>query len=279
MDISSNMLLIKHNSTRKALNPSITTLSQGFQTIQLVFSLIEAVRLHRSLMYKRLTQQKVDAIAIAKAKDTLNTLSNRVAAYPYLGSGPERRILAIRLHQLIQNDHQQSLSKHLVLHGQVIRLLFFCCDCAVLMSLKGMKLSMVEYNHQWQGLLDILDALTQYRISIGSAIQNGLRNPKLMVGRAHNLVSKIRRFDKTGFSNQQSLNTLTEQLTHSVHCLVYGQTPTLSQNPASSKEITISTLYCDTSELSLQIFKVYKQVIKHQLERCITAKANASISA
>ncbi|ANO34533.1 hypothetical protein BCT86_02150 [Vibrio breoganii] len=257
MDISSNMLLINRAGLTNALSsPFESPITQGQQAVKFVFDAIDAVRLHRSFVYEEMTGEEIDQEAYAEVKSTLFSLSNKVSNYSYLGSRPERHVLSMRLEALSQTSDEQSLSKRLVVHGQTIRLLFFCCDCAVLRSLKGQELSMTRYNEQWQTLMDTVDALTQYRICISSVVQNGLRNPKLLVGRASNLLNKAKRFQDQGFSNQYTLDEAIARLADSMHDLTKGEA------------ISAPLLYLDTSFMSFELIKVYKQIVRDQLNRC-----------
>ncbi|GAD79800.1 hypothetical protein [Vibrio ezurae] len=264
MDISSRMFLAKQSKfTQSLASPFKSSLQQGKQSIDFVLDAIDVVRLHRSYTYKKLACEKMNRSRMNSVKQQLNNMSDNILNYPYLGSRAERRILSTRLATLSQDDEPLAFSKQLVIHGQAIRLLIFCCDSAVLRSINTDDLCMKEYHAQWQSILDTIDALTQYRICIGSVIEHGLRNPKLLLGRANNLLNKVKRCQDITDDSNQNLQQAIHQLEKSTQYLV--------------KDTTLSALrmYQDTSDISNEIIITYKKLINHQLNRQYTSRLKA----
>ncbi|GAD90303.1 hypothetical protein VHA01S_039_00230 [Vibrio halioticoli NBRC 102217] len=268
MDISSRMFLAKQSKlTQTFTSPFKSSLLQGKQSIDFVLYAIETVRQHRSYLYEKVVGDKIDAKRISNVKERLNKISNDILDYSYLGSRTERRILSRRLDELSQNSEQLSFAKQLVAHGQVIRLLMFCCDSAVLRSINTEDENLKEYNSQWQSLLDTVDALTQYRICISSVIEHGLRNPKLLLGRANNLLRKIQRYQDLTSNTEHNLAKVAAQLENSI-------------NTATNKtSVSTSLMYQDTKDISHELITLYKQIVYGQLNKNYLAKKSSSLRA
>ncbi|MPW36401.1 hypothetical protein [Vibrio sp. B1Z05] len=268
MDISSRMFLAKQSKLTQTLtSPFKSSLLQGKQSIDFVLDALEVVRLHRSYIYKKAIGDKINAKRASRVNERLGKISNDILDYSYLGSRTERRILSRRLDELIQNSEPLPFAKQLVAHGQVIRLLMFCCDSAVLRSINTEDCSLQEYNSQWQSLLDTVDALTQYRICISSVIEHGLRNPKLLLGRANNLLRKVQRCQELTLNTEHNLAKLAAQLQHSINTV------------ASKTSVPTSLMYQDTSDISQELIAVYKKIVYDQFNKSYLAKNSSSLKA
>ncbi|OBT07920.1 hypothetical protein A9264_05470 [Vibrio sp. UCD-FRSSP16_10] len=264
MDISSSMFLAQgtgFDKQCKVLSPT-TQSQQASQAIYCALEIIDAIRCHRSYLYKELTNQQLRLGELSAIKRRIKTLSLELSNHPSLGSSTERRILTLRLQQLVLKKQRSSFTKQLVVHGQVIRLLFFCCDCAMLRMAKGNKLAVSTYIEQWQTLSDVIDALTQYRVSIGFLIQRDGHNPKLLLGRAISLLNKVRRFNQQKITTSHSFNQIIMRLNTTMDAMKVG-----SYVPGY-------WLYDETNNLSRELIKLYRQIILQQMNRCTISQDN-----
>lgn len=251
MDISSNILLLI-SSLHEADAELSDKLMKTQSSLNIAFESIDTVRNHRAMVYKLYTGNEIDNRAYEQIQAQLKLMASKLLDCPNIGSRAERRLLGERL-RLLSRHEEKSLSSHLVSHGQAIRSLFYACDTAMVTCIGQNQSSLQTYNEQWQAVMEAVEALTQYRLSITTLREGYKQDVQLTLRQGGTLISKIRNFHYRDIDRPVSLDLAIEQLSNSL------------LQVANRKPIKPVALYLDTTEISQQLIGVYHQVITNSL--------------
>ncbi|GAM77958.1 hypothetical protein JCM19241_686 [Vibrio ishigakensis] len=251
MDISSNILLLI-TSMHEANAELSEKLMETQSALNVAFETIDTVRSHRAQVYKLYTGEEINKRLYEQTQSQLNVMAAKIIECSVFGSRAERRLLAERL-RLLSRHEEKSLATHLVSHGQAIRNLFYACDTAMVTCIGKNQTSLQTYNERWQAVMEAVEALTQYRLSLTTYRQEYKTDIQLTLRRGGTLISKIRNFHYREIERPISLDLAIEQLSNSLFKL------------ANKEVIKPAELYLDTTEISQQLISVYHQVITDSL--------------
>lgn len=259
MDISSNMLLINGAWTSKTEPSRQGTAAHSVQqTIEFIFSSIELVRAHRACLYRQLSSNGQAIRGYNSVKLGLMNASKNVNKYAYLGTHAERHSLSKQLHQLTLTPSRLTLNQQLIGHGKVIRALFYCCDHALIKCIDSHKVPLRRYSEQWQTIMDAVDGLTQYRLAVidhNHGVENSLA---LMISKGEILLRRLSLIS-------QKYGVTTPSFLHSNRALAESISDLKDSEQQLRKRVSGSLLYKDTSLISLELIKVYKQMVDQTL--------------
>ncbi|WP_413284080.1 hypothetical protein [Vibrio sp. MA40-2] len=134
-------------------------------------TLVTLCRQHRSASHHILQQNNPRSDEIDLIEQKMMSTCESVISQAHFDNKPIYRILQSKLKKLVSEWETLTVSQNQMSHGRAIRHCLFLIDEVVLAWLiEAQKTELSdEYNLKWQQIIDSLEALTQFRLTIQDA--------------------------------------------------------------------------------------------------------------
>ncbi|PWI35018.1 hypothetical protein DI392_01690 [Vibrio albus] len=217
-------------------------------TVTYLRQIVHLCRQHRAATHDALAkgQHNSDIDAISQLlDDTMQQLLSEVG----LTDKPIYRILQTKLKKLTDSWYSISISQNQINHGRVIRhCLLLIDEIMITWVLEAQKQELSnEYHHNWHQVIDSLDSLTQFRVTIQDlGSEHGNTRIKYLSETLHRRLKKLGMINPVVMSspNFQVLCTRLEAITDT-----------------EDAQLSSESLYQLSSDISLMIFNIYDYIL------------------
>jgi hypothetical protein len=217
-------------------------------TVTYLRQIVHLCRQHRAATHETLVkgQHSGDIEVIEQMlDDSMQQLLSEVA----LNDKPVYRILQTKLKKLTDNWHTVSISQNQLNHGRVIRhCLLLIDEIMISWVLEAQKQELSnEYHHNWHQVIDSLDSLTQFRVTIQElGSEHGNNRIKYLSETLH------RRLKKLGMVNPVLMASPNFQV-------ICSRLEAITET--EDKQLSSESLYQLSSDISLMIFNIYDYIL------------------
>ncbi|MFV0575187.1 MAG: hypothetical protein ACK5NC_07210 [Vibrio sp.] len=139
-----------------------------YQLVNQLRQLIYHVRQHRGITHAHLTAEPYSISALKREGEAIAEILNNLRLSAGVDTGREVRVLHDKAQSVLLNWPDFNVAKNQFEHGKLIRQMMFLTDEVMITWLIDTHNDRIatEYHQQWQKILDTLETLTRFRISI-----------------------------------------------------------------------------------------------------------------
>lgn len=154
-------------------------------------------RQHRALTHAHLTASAYSVQMLKQTNVSIVEILQNLKISAGADTGPEIRVLYEKTQAVLVNWTEFNVAKNQLEHGKLIRQMMFLTDEVMIEWLIDTHHDEIaeEYHHRWQKILDTLESLTRFRISIQDIDsplgQQRFRHHAVMLSRRMNQLSLI----------------------------------------------------------------------------------------
>ncbi|MGF1741618.1 hypothetical protein L4C34_11200 [Vibrio profundum] len=231
------------------------TFLRQYQLIVTLRQLLLLIRQSRSNTHYGISAEKNLASQLTNLNSRLTDKSHQLVTISPFESKPNYRVFQQMLKSLTLDWRTRSVAKNQMVHGKAIRHCLFLIDEVMIAWLveSGRQDLSTEYHHHWQQIVDAMEVLTKLRISIQDiSTKEGFQQAQYCcdkMRRTINQLSIISPLTLTSPACNKALQTLSE----------------LINNPDFPH--TTQALYDLTNDISLNIARVYDQILSDLIEQ------------
>ncbi|MCF7354490.1 hypothetical protein [Vibrio sp. CK2-1] len=225
-----------------------------YRLINQLRQLIYLTRQHRALTHAHLAAAVYSVQTLKQTNLSIIEILQNLKLSAGADTGPEIRVLYDKTQSVLLNWTEFNVAKNQLEHGRLIRQMMFLTDEVMIEWLIDTHHDDIaeEYHHRWQKILDTLESLTRFRISIQDIDtpigQQRFRHHAVMLSRRMNQLSLI--CPLTMADNDQ--NGVIQTLKH------WEQEDSVVETPEQLYQLSL--------EASYLIFNVYDQILSETCE-------------
>ncbi|MCL9782623.1 hypothetical protein M9194_14400 [Vibrio sp. S4M6] len=232
-----------------------TTFANKYEVVVMLREILLLIRQSRSHSHYWLALREETQPDMSTLEAKLLEKSNQLIAISPFDNKSNYRVFQLMLGSLGKGWQERSIARNQMIHGKAIRHCLFLIDEVVITWLVQAAREDLsnEYHRNWQQVADSMEVLTQLRISIQDIHSiEGFERSKFYcdkMRRKINLLSIISPLTLTSPACSKALHTLEE----------------LINNPEFERDVDV--LYQLTSDISLNIARVYDQILSDLTEQ------------
>ncbi|CAH0525384.1 hypothetical protein [Vibrio hippocampi] len=221
-----------------------------FQLICKLKALVPLLRQHRAITHYSLSfgQNKNEQLSMIHSK--VDQLLNEIIATAHVDNKPMYRVLQNQLKQLSKTWKRSTVSRNQLVHGKLMRQVLMSIDDLFRLWLmdRDQEAAIEEYRDFWLGMIDALDCLTQFRVSV-STLDSNLGQQRSI----HYSDMMYRKLNKLSLVCPQAVaSPMYSTAVHRLEALIANPEPDMDRE----------SLYQLTSEISEVIFSCYDSVLR-----------------
>ncbi|WP_086982933.1 hypothetical protein [Vibrio aphrogenes] len=169
----------------------------SFQRVNQCRQLLILIRQHRALTHSQLSIQDGNNNDIKQLHVDIEQCLIKLREQSGTLTGPEVRVLQDKTYRIMANWSEFTVAKNQIEHGKLIRQAMFLIDDIMIKWLVDSRHDAIasDYHHHWQKVLDTLEVLTRFRISIPETVtpqgKQRFRHYAIMLSRKVNQLSLI----------------------------------------------------------------------------------------
>jgi len=232
-----------------------TTFTRRYEVVVVLREILFLIRQCRSKTHSSITLKNDLSGEVISINAQLTEKSNQLIAIAPFEHKATYRVFQLMLRSLTKGWQERSIARNQMIHGKTIRHCLFLIDEIIITWLveAGREDLSAEYHQNWQQVADSMEVLTQLRISIQDIHSiEGFERSKYYCNKMRkkiNQLSIISPLTLTSPACSSALETLEELINH------------------SNYERDIDSLYHLTSDISLNIARVYDHVLSDLTEQ------------
>ncbi|MGO2342420.1 hypothetical protein [Vibrio litoralis] len=225
-----------------------------YRLINQLRQLIYLTRQHRALTHSHLAAAVYSVQTLKQTNLSIIEILQNLKLSAGADTGPEIRVLYEKTQAVLLNWTEYNVAKNQLEHGRLIRQMMFLTDEVMIEWLIDAHHDDIaeEYHHRWQKILDTLESLTRFRISIQDIDtpigQQRFRHHAVMLSRRMNQLSLICPLTMADNDQNGVIQTLKN----------WEQEDSVVETPEQLYQLSL--------EASYLIFNVYDQILSETCE-------------